>query len=97
MNVEEVVWATIISGLHVGRTVSEIVYVASHSTAKCFKQRYAKFISGNGLPENFSSERKDHRRRSNTLDNNTLAALQQLVSQDPERSMRLLARELGIS
>ncbi len=34
------------------------------------------------LPENFSFERKDRRRRSNALDDNNMAALQQLVNQD---------------
>jgi hypothetical protein len=59
--------------------------------------RYDEFIAGGGLPEDFSSERKDHRRRSDALDDDTVDALQQLVEQDPWRSMRSLARVLGIS
>ncbi len=59
--------------------------------------RYGEFIAGGGLPEDFSSERKDHRRRSNALDDDTVAALQQLIEQDPWRSMGSLAIVLGIS
>jgi hypothetical protein len=78
------------------KTVSEIIEFinVSKSTVKCLKKRYDKFITGRGLPENFSSEGKDHRRRSNALDDDTVVALQQLVNQDPGRSMRSFAREL---
>jgi hypothetical protein len=81
MNAEEAVRATIISGLCTRKTVSEIIEFnnVSKSTVKCLKKRYDKFITGRGLPENFSSERKDHRRRSNALDDDTVVALQQLV------------------
>jgi hypothetical protein len=99
MNGEEAVRATILSGLRAGRTVSEIVSFnnVSKSTVKRLKRCYDKFIAGGGLPEDFSSERKGHRRRSDALDDNTVATLQQLVDRDPGRSMRSLARELGIS
>ncbi len=82
-----------------GRTGSEIVAFnnASKSIVKRLKKRYDDFITGGGLPEYFSSERKDHRRRSDALDNDTVAALQQLVDRDPGSSMRSLAREFGIS
>jgi hypothetical protein len=99
MNTEEGVKATIISGLCRGRTVSEIVAFnnASKSIVKRLKKRYDDFITGGGLPEDFSSERKDHRRRSDALDDDTVATLQQLVDRYPGRSMRSLAREFGIS
>ncbi len=91
--------ATIISDLLRGRTVSEIVAFnnASKSIVKRLKKRYNNFITGGGLPEDISSERKDHSRRSDALDDDTVAALQQLVDRDPGRPMRSLAREFGIS
>ncbi len=69
------------------------------SKVKLLKKRCDKFIAvaGRGLPEDFSSERKDHRRRSDALDDDTVAAVQQLVEKNPGRFMRSLARELGIS
>jgi predicted transcriptional regulator len=45
----------------------------------------------------FSSERKKHSRRSNTVDISIVASLQELINQDLGRFMRSLARELGIS
>jgi hypothetical protein len=42
--------------------------------------------------DDFSTDRKEHRRRSNALDNNIMAVLQQLVDQNPQRSMRFLVR-----
>jgi hypothetical protein len=54
----------------------------SKSTVNCLKKHYDEFIAGGGLSENFSSERKDHRRRSDALDNDIIATHQQLVNQD---------------
>jgi hypothetical protein len=48
------------------------------------------------LPEDFSSNRKIHKKRSDTLGVDIIARLQELVDQDPSRSMRSLARELDI-
>jgi hypothetical protein len=61
------------------------------------KCHYYTFIAAGGLPEDFSSERKKHSRRSDAMDVNIVASLQELADQDPGRSMRSLARELGIS
>jgi DNA-binding Lrp family transcriptional regulator len=61
------------------------------------KKRYDAFIAAGGLPEDFSSARKSHKRRSEALDDDIVATLQNLVDEDPGRSMRSLARELGIS
>jgi hypothetical protein len=61
------------------------------------KCHYDTFIAAGGLPEDFRSERKKHSRRSDAMDVNIVASLQELADQDPGRSMRSLARELGIS
>jgi hypothetical protein len=70
MNAQEKNRATIASGLRVGRTVSEIVnfHNLSKSTVKRVKCRFDAFIAGGGLPEDFETKRKYHKRRSDTLD-----------------------------
>jgi hypothetical protein len=97
MSMEEKIRVTIITRLRAGRTVSEIVRFNKKSTVHDVKQRCDDFIAGGGLPEDFSSHRKVHRRRSDTLDASIVAKLQALVDQDPGRSLRSLARELEIS
>jgi len=59
------------------------------------KRRYDAFIAGGGLLEDFETERKEHKKRSDTLDDAIMADLQQLVDQDPGRTMRSMAKELG--
>jgi hypothetical protein len=99
MNSEEKVRATVISGLRAGRSVKDIVkfHNLKRTTVWDIKRRYDAFIDAGGLPEDFSSERKTHSRRSDAMDVTIVASLQELVDQDPGRSMRSLARELGIS
>jgi hypothetical protein len=41
------------------------------------------FIAGGGLLEDFETNRKEHKRMSDTLDDAIVADLQQLVDQDP--------------
>ncbi len=91
--------ATVITGLRAGRSVAEIVKFNNlkRSTVRDVKQRYAAHIAAGGRPEDFSSKRKEHRKRSDCLDGRIVAALQDLADRDPGRSMRSMARELGIS
>jgi hypothetical protein len=97
MNAQEKVRVTIASGLRMA--VVEIVkfHNLSKSIVKRVKRRYGAFIPGRGLPEDFEMNRKEYPRRSDTLDDAIMANLQQLVNQDPGRSMRLMARKLGLS
>jgi hypothetical protein len=99
MNAQKKNRATIASGFHAGRMVSEIVnfHNLNKSTVKHVKCRYDAFIAGGGLPEDFEMTRKDHKRRSDTLDDAIIADIQELVDQDPGRSMRSMARELGLA
>ncbi len=87
------------SGLHAGRTDAENVKFnnLSKSTVKHVKSHYDAFITGGDLTEDFKMNRKEHKRRSNTLDAAIIADIQQLVDQDPGRSMRSMARELGLT
>jgi hypothetical protein len=96
MNAQEKVCVTTASGW-VGRTGSEVVQFnnMSKNTVKCVKCSYNTFIAVGGLLEDFETNRKGHKRRSNTLDDAVMANLQQFLDQDPGRSMRSMARELG--
>jgi len=58
------------------------------------KRRYDAFIAGGGLLEDFETNRKEHKRRSDTLDDATAADPQQPADQNPGRPMRSIAREL---
>jgi hypothetical protein len=62
---------------------------------KGVKCRYDAFIAGRGLLEDFEANSKEHKRRSDTLDDTVMPDLQQLVDQDLRRSMRSMARKLG--
>jgi hypothetical protein len=93
MNSEEKVRATIISSLHTGRSVKESSITSKG--APCGTSNVVTTLLL--LPEDFSSERKAHSRRSDAMDVSIVASQQDLVNQDPGRSMRSLARELGIS
>ncbi len=99
MNGQVKICTSITSGLWVGRTVAEIVKFnnLSKSTLKCVKCHYDAFIAGGGLPEDLETTRKERKKRSNTLDDAIIADIQQFVNQDPGRSMRSMAWELGFA
>ncbi len=99
MNAQERVRGTIASGLCTGRTVAEIVKFNNFgkSTVKRVKCCYDAFITGTGLPEDFETNRRVHKRRSDTLDDAIVADLQQLFNQNPVRSRWSMARELCLS
>ncbi len=99
MSTEEKVCVTIVTGLCAGRSVPEIVkfHKLKKSTLRDVKRCYDAFIAAEGLPEDFSSDRKIHKKRSNSPGGDIVARLQELVDQGPSRSMRSLARELNIS
>ncbi len=99
MNSEEKVHVIIIPGLRAGRSVKEIVkcHNLKRTTVWDVKRCYDTFIAAGGLPEDFSSERKTHSRRSDAMDISIVASLQELVDQDLGRSMRSPSRELFIS
>ncbi len=61
------------------------------------KRCYDDFIAAGGLLKDFSSDRKTHKKRSDSLGVDIVARLQELIDQDPSGSMRSLAKELNIS
>ncbi len=89
------IFAAIISGLHVAQSFCEIVQYNNlkKSTVRDVNCATTPLL----LPEDFSCERKQDRRRSDTLVCTMVVSLQDLVDQDPSRSKRSLARELGIN
>jgi hypothetical protein len=99
MKAQVKVRATIASGLRAGRTVAEIMQfnILRKSTVKCVKHHYDGFIASRGLQEDFETNRKKHKLRSDTLDDSISQTSSSLVDQDPGRSMISMARELGLS
>jgi hypothetical protein len=57
---------------------------------KCITHCYHVFIAGGGLSKDLGTNRTEHRRKSNILDEAFVAAIQQLVDQ----SLRSMTREL---
>jgi hypothetical protein len=57
---------------------------------KCMTHSHHVFIAGGGLPEDLGTNRTEHRRKSNILDEAFVAAIQQIVDQ----SLRSMTREL---
>jgi transcription initiation factor TFIIIB Brf1 subunit/transcription initiation factor TFIIB len=97
MSTEEKIRETIVTGLRAGRSVPEIVKFNNlkKSTVRDVKRRYDAFIAARRLQ--LQSDRKIHKKRSDSLGVDIVARLQELVDQDPSRSIRSLARELDIS
>lgn len=61
------------------------------------KRCYNDFIAAGGLPEKFISNRKTHKMRSNSLGDDIVARLQELINQEPSRSVRSLMRDLNFN
>ncbi len=83
MNEEERIRTTIIAG----RSVCEIVRFNNFkkSTVLGVKNCYDEFIAAGGKPDDFSSERKQQRRRSDTLVGDTVQALQEPREPEPRQ------------
>jgi hypothetical protein len=56
-----------------GRTVAEIVQFNNFSNST---MKHDAFIAGGGLMEDFGTNSKEHRRRSDTLDDTNMVALE---------------------
>ena len=90
--------ATIIAGLRAGRTVKKIATFnnIAERTVYDVKVRYEVEIQSGVQPECVSSARKAHKRRSDRKGEDFRANVQELIDDDPGRSMRSIARELGV-
>ena len=89
----------IVSGIHAGRTNSEIAGFNSIpiSTVKKISKLYNDFLASEGMEEDFDIQRKAHRRRSDNMREDMVEVIEDMVDVDPGVSMRAIARELGCS
>ena len=98
MREEELRRATIISCLRAQKTVNEIVsyHNFKRETVRDIKRKFDAHIAAGGLPEEYACKRKKHRKRSDTLGDKIVNDMEDLIRENPGRSMRSLARELNI-
>jgi transposase len=99
MSKEHDVRAAVILGLRTGRTAKEISEFDNIPLRTVYnvKARYDTEIEAGKSPEEISSARKPHRRRSDAKDNDFVEKVQEIIDEDPGRSMRSIARELQVS
>ncbi len=95
---QEHIRATILTGLRAGRTKKEIVefHNLPEATVRRIKNDFDKFVAEGGKEEEFSVMRKKHKRRSDAHDDIMINQVQELINQDLGRSMRKIARDLGV-
>ena len=98
MSAEEMRRATIVGSLRAGRSVKDIVLLFGfkRTTVSDVKKKFDAHITQGGLPAEFGCKRKTHERRSDALGDGFVADLEDIIRQDPGRSMRSLARELDV-
>jgi len=99
MSKEQDTRATIIHGLRAHRSVKEISEFNNIplSTVYSVKARYDEDIAAGASPNEVSSQRKQHQRRSDAKDGDFVKQVQDMIDEDPGRSMRSIARELEVS
>ena len=95
-NLQEAQRGAIVTGVRAGRTSREIADFnhISYNTVKAYVKEYRDFLDAGGLEDDFDIKRKKHRRRSDAHGDDLV---QELVNEDPGRSMRNIAEDLGIS
>jgi len=97
--IQEAGRGAIITGIRAGKTNREIAEFnnLSISTVKEVSKLYHDFIEEGGQDEDFDVKRKSHRRRSDAHSPEITAQVQELINEDPGRSMRKIAADLGVS
>ena len=96
---EEQKRAAIVIGLRAGRTPREIADFNNLPRSLCYRVRseFNEKLSAGEDAEDISVERRPHRRRSDSLRTSEfIEQVQNMVDEDPGRSMRSLARELQV-
>lgn len=97
--IEEAQRGAIVSGVRAGKTnreISEFNNIAI-STVKDVAKAYRIFIEEGGKDEDYDIKRKTPRRRSDAHGPEIVAQVQELINQDPGRSMRKIAADLSVS
>ena len=97
--VQEAQRGAIVTGIRAGKTNREIADFCNIpiSTVKDISKAYHLFIEEGGSDEDFDIKRNIHRRRSDAHGPEIVAQVQELISDDPGRSMRKIATDLGVS
>ena len=68
-----------------------------HGTVRNFRMTYNKFVEEGGKEEEFDITNGKRKRRSDAHDYDIVNNIQQLINEDPARSMRGIGRELSVS
>jgi hypothetical protein len=91
--------AIVISGLCAGRTAQEIIqfHNIQKSTVYDIKKKFEAHVAAGGAPDDYETSRKTHKRRRDSKGAELADNLRDLVEKDPSRSMRSVAKEIGIS
>ena len=89
----------IVTGVRAGRTSREIAQFnnISYNTVKSYVREYRHFLDGGGQEKDFDIKRKKHSRRSDAHGDDMVQAVQEQISNDPGRSQRKIAEDLGVS
>ena len=98
-NLQEAQRGAIVTGIRAGRTNREIADFnnISYNTVKNYAREYNNFIEEGGQDEEFEIKRKRHCRRSDAHNKELVDRVQQLINDNPGRSMRKMAEELEVS
>jgi hypothetical protein len=85
-----------IRALRTNREITDFNNI-SYNTVKNFSREYHSFIEEGGQDEDFDVKRKKHSRRSDAHSMDLVERVQELINEDPGRSMRKLAEDLEVS
>lgn len=91
--------SAVVCGLRAGRSAKEIAefHHIPLRTVYDIKKRFDEAVEEGVSPEEVSSARSAHKRRSDRLDSEFVGKVQAIIDADPGRSMRSISRELNIS
>ena len=97
--VQEAQRGAVICGIRAGKTTREIADFnnIAMGTVKQISKAYRTFIEQGGEDAEYDIKRKTPRRRSEAHGAEIVAQVQELINQDPGRSMRKIAADLGVS
>ena len=95
---EEQKRAAIVVGLRAGRTAAEIAEFNKLPESLCYrvKKKLDESVAAGEDPDDISVDRKTHKRRRDAIRTpEFIEQLQNMIDEDPSKSIRALARELN--
>lgn len=96
---EEQKRAAIVVGLRAGRTAAEIAEFNKLPESLCYrvKKKLDESVAAGEDPDDISVDRKTHKRRRDAIRTpEFIEQLQNMIDEDPSKSIRALARELNV-